>query len=131
MEPRTGNRASAERPPDKRSPERGGGQARSVHGCRYQKRHGIQAALSSLLLSFPVIIAIYQGHHPPPRMGYAPDFAIFRTAAEMVRSGWADHLYDIEAQSGVFNAVVGSSYQFLVWNHPPFEALIYLPSAFW
>lgn len=84
-----------------------------------------------LPLGLLVGIAIYEGYHPPPPAGYPPDFSIFQTAAAMVRSGMSNHLYDPEKQKDVFFGIVGPTFsQFLVWNHPPSEALVYLPFAF-
>jgi Glycosyltransferase family 87 len=61
--------------------------------------------------------------------GY-PDFTIFYTAGEMLRQGMGHQLYDAKIQLEVQRNFVGqipSRNGPLPYNHPPFEALIFLP----
>ena len=78
----------------------------------------------------PLLISIYAGFYFQPLPDRPADFAIFRTAAEMVRSGQGRVLYDVEAQQRAFREVTGGRYpNFLIWNHPPLEALLYVPAT--
>ncbi len=84
-----------------------------------------------ILLSLVLAAAVYQGYHPPVSDEYPADFSIFRTAAELIRLGLGAQLYDLGVQKEAFSRIVGPPYsQFLVYNHPPAEALIYFPFAF-
>jgi len=63
------------------------------------------------------------------RQGY-PDFTIFYTAGKMLRQGMGHQLYDAQVQFEVQKKFVGqipSRHGPLPYNHPPFEALIFLP----
>lgn len=61
------------------------------------------------------------------------DFSIFYTAGQMLRRGDAHILYDSDAQLAIQREFVKESFIRkgpLPYNHPPFEALIYLPLAY-
>lgn len=65
------------------------------------------------------------------RKGY-PDFTIFYGAAKMLRQGLAASLYDPQVQYQVqqrFAGGVSIRQGALPYNHPPFEALLFLPLA--
>ncbi|HEY6767801.1 MAG TPA: glycosyltransferase family 87 protein [Candidatus Sulfotelmatobacter sp.] len=64
--------------------------------------------------------------------GY-PDFTIFYSAGLMIRQGLGHQLYDETAQYAVqrqFASGVVIRHGALPFNHPPFEALIFLPLTF-
>ena len=66
------------------------------------------------------------------RNGYQ-DFTIFYAAARMVRSGQSHVLYDLSAQYRVqqeFAPKVRIRQAALPYNHPPFEALLFVPFTF-
>ncbi len=66
------------------------------------------------------------------RKGY-PDFTIFYSAGKMVRAGMASSLYDesVEFQTQVqFAPGVSIRHGALPYNHPPFEALLFVPFSF-
>jgi hypothetical protein len=61
--------------------------------------------------------------------GY-PDFTIFYTAGKMLRQGMGHQFYDAQIQFEVQKAFAGqipTRSGPLPYNHPPFEALIFLP----
>jgi hypothetical protein len=85
--------------------------------------------LFGFLLLLPISLAIYGGMHPP-QSAHPADFAIYRTAAQIVRSGQGANLYDLQTQKSFFAHVIPSQYSvFLVWNHHPAEAILYLPAT--
>lgn len=66
------------------------------------------------------------------RKGY-PDFTIFYAAGTMVRSGMAGSLYDERAEFQTqrqFAPEVSIRHGALPYNHPPFEALLFVPLSF-
>lgn len=66
------------------------------------------------------------------RKGY-PDFTIFYSAGRMVRTGLAGSLYDERAEFQAqleFAPDVGIRHGSLPYNHPPFEALLFVPFTF-
>ena len=66
------------------------------------------------------------------RKGYA-DFTIFYSAARIVRSGDAHRLYDAQTQFRVQRAIapdVDIRQAALPYNHPPVEALLFVPLTF-
>jgi hypothetical protein len=66
------------------------------------------------------------------RKGY-PDFTIFYSAGKMVRTGLASSLYDERAEFQTqleFAPDVGIRHGSLPYNHPPFEALLFVPFTF-
>jgi hypothetical protein len=68
---------------------------------------------------------------PELRNGYQ-DFTIFYTGARLLRSGQASHLYDLgtqyRLQQTFTNVPIRSGP--LPFNHPPFEALLFIPFTF-
>jgi hypothetical protein len=63
------------------------------------------------------------------RKGY-PDFTIFYSAGKMVRAGMARSLYDERVEFQVqrqFAPNVSIRHGALPYNHPPFEALLFVP----
>jgi hypothetical protein len=87
--------------------------------------------LCLLLLLLPATLAVYFGFHPPDGKGHPADFAVYRTAAEIVRFGPRDQLYDLQTQRDVFFRVTKNKFPvLLVWVHHPAEALLYLPTTF-
>ena len=61
------------------------------------------------------------------------DFSIFYTAAKMIQHGQRAQLYDIDAQGrmeSVLYPKVTTRGGTLIYDHPPFEALLYLPLAY-
>lgn len=69
---------------------------------------------------------------PLLRLGYQ-DFTIFYTAGQMVRSGQTAALYDLPAQYRMqqqFVPDVRIRQGPLPYNHPPFEALLFVPFTF-
>lgn len=100
----------------------------------------IETAIYVSLLLVPVGVGIYAGFHLKPVAARPADFAIYRTAAEMVSSGSGARLYDVASQQAFFQRVTadlatlyddqGRAYEsFLIWSHHPVEALLYLPSV--
>jgi hypothetical protein len=66
------------------------------------------------------------------RKGY-PDFTIFYSAGRMVRAGMASSMYDerVEFQTQrLFAPDVSIRHGALPYNHPPFEALLFVPFTF-
>ncbi len=66
------------------------------------------------------------------RKGY-PDFTIFYSAGKMVRGGMASSLYDERAEFQTqreFAPDVSIRHGALPYNHPPFEALLFVPFTF-
>jgi hypothetical protein len=62
-----------------------------------------------------------------------PDFTIFYTAATMVKEGAGHALYDTERQRAVelqFAPQLADRTKALPYNHPAFEALLFLPLAY-
>jgi hypothetical protein len=69
---------------------------------------------------------------PKLRRGYQ-DFTIFYTAGRMLRTGQAATLYDLAAQyrtQNEFAPDVPIRHAALPYNHPPFEALLFVPLTF-
>jgi hypothetical protein len=68
---------------------------------------------------------------PKLRNGYQ-DFTIFYTGARLLRNGQASHLYDLgtqyRLQQTFTNVPIRSAP--LPFNHPPFEALLFIPFTF-
>jgi Glycosyltransferase family 87 len=59
-----------------------------------------------------------------------PDFSIFYTAGLIVRRGQASRLYDDALQQAVQSEFTVGSDVPLPYNHPPFEALLYVPLTY-
>jgi len=61
------------------------------------------------------------------------DFSAFYSAAKMVQNGQGPQLYNIAAQGRIQSALypnVPTRNGTLIYDHPPFEALLYLPLAY-
>ncbi len=65
------------------------------------------------------------------RNGYQ-DFTIFYTGARLLRSGQAAHLYDLGTQYRLQQTFTNVPIRLgpLPFNHPPFEALLFIPFTF-
>jgi hypothetical protein len=104
--------------------------AASAAKARRGSAKRIELVLVRSLLVVPLLVSIHAGFYFPPLPGYPADFAIFRTAASMARSGQGSVLYDVDAQQRAFREATDGRYpNFLIWNHPPLEALLYLPAT--
>jgi hypothetical protein len=68
---------------------------------------------------------------PKLRNGYQ-DFTIFYTGARLLRSGQASHLYDLGAQYRLQQTFTNVPIRLgpLPFNHPAFEALLFIPFTF-
>ncbi|MEZ5395819.1 MAG: glycosyltransferase family 87 protein [Bryobacterales bacterium] len=89
-----------------------------------------QRGIFCLLFAVPLAIGIYAGSHFEPAPGHPPDYAIYLNASSLIHSGRAAQLYDLDVQRENLTAVTGGRYgKFIVWNHAPFEALLYYPAA--
>ena len=83
-------------------------------------------AKNFLLLAALALIAIYLAHRFP-EMEKGTDFPEFYAAAKVVKDGLGHRLYDpgIQQQFQIqYTGRIGTYF-----NHPPFEALFYLPFA--
>jgi glycosyl transferase family 87 len=62
-----------------------------------------------------------------------PDFTIFYTAGQIIYQGNSVHLYDDSRQEAVQNSIspvgIAKRGSILPYNHPPFEALAFVPFA--
>ena len=86
-------------------------------------RRAIKTAILASLLVFNVFYYV----NVFPRTKNGIDFPAFYAAARMVASGDASRLYDVSAQQqyqAQYTGRIG-----VLFNHPPFEALLYLPVA--
>lgn len=66
-------------------------------------------------------------------MGGRPDYKIFYTAALILKRGWGRDLYDNRLQLQVqkeFPSWLGEGEGPLPYNHPPFEAALHVPLAY-
>lgn len=66
-------------------------------------------------------------------VGGYPDYSIFRTAATIIRRGLAPRLYDARLQYAIQREFVPAAQQgrgLLPYNHPPYEALIFVPFTY-
>jgi hypothetical protein len=61
--------------------------------------------------------------------GKITDFAQYYVAGQMLRQGLAHHFYDYEVQGSLLRAL-GDANIDRVSNHPPFEALLFLPLSY-
>jgi hypothetical protein len=63
-----------------------------------------------------------------------PDFSIFYTAGEILREGRGSELYDDRVQETVQRSFTPGAFEkrvsILPYNHPPFEALVFVPFAY-
>ncbi len=92
--------------------------------------HPILFAFFSFLLVFHCMLF---WHARNDALKGSADFSAFYAAVKMVQSGQGSQLYDIAAQgqmqSGLYPKVTTRSGT-LIYDHPPFEALLYLPLAY-
>jgi Glycosyltransferase family 87 len=99
--------------------------------ARFGKRKEFAACVFLLAITFSNVISAVKliGFL---RSGYQ-DFTIFYAAARMVRSGQSSALYDLSAQYRAqqeFAPNVAIRRAALPYNHPPFEALLFVPFTF-
>jgi hypothetical protein len=76
--------------------------------------------------------AVFWNMREPLRQGYS-DFAIYYGAGTMVRQGLGHQLYDAGAQFRIqreFSPDVAIRLGALPYNHPPFEALLFVPFTY-
>ena len=82
------------------------------------------------LLIVPLGIGTYAGYYFDPVEGYPADYAIYLNAASLARGGQGSEMYDLDVQQSMLKQVTDSRFsEFIVWNHHPFEALLYLPAT--
>ena len=63
-----------------------------------------------------------------PQASLQSDFIAFFTAAKMVASGAASHLYDLDIQAAFQKEIIGPyRHELLPYFHPPFQIIAYLP----
>lgn len=87
-------------------------------------------AFFSFLLLFHLMLFWHAKHDA---LKGSADFSAFYSAVRMVRSGQGPQLFDIAAQGRMQSALypnVTTRSGTLIYDHPPFEALLYLPLAF-
>jgi hypothetical protein len=96
--------------------------------ARFGKRKELWTAVFLLAMTLSNVVSAVT-LAPFLRKGYQ-DFTIFYAAARMVRSGQSKVLYDLSAQYRAqqeFAPNVHIRQAALPYNHPPFEALLFLP----
>ncbi len=92
--------------------------------------HPILFAFFSFLLLFHFMLF---WHAKGDALQGSADFSAFYSAVKMVQSGQGSQLYDLSAQGGMQSALypkVTTRSGTLIYDHPPFEALLYLPLAY-
>ena len=92
--------------------------------------HPFLFAFFSFLLLFHLMLF---WHAKDDALKGSADFSAFYAAVRMVRSGQGPQLYDIAAQGrmqSVLYRKVTTRSGTLIYDHPPFEALLYLPLAY-
>ena len=92
--------------------------------------HPLLFAFFSFLLLFHLMLF---WHAKDNALKGSADFSIFYTAAKMIQRGQGAQLYDIAAQGrleSVLYPKVTARGGTLIYDHPPFEALLFLPLAF-
>lgn len=92
-----------------------------------------QRVAAAVLLSFCVVhlVATWKSRERI-RTGF-PDFTIFYTAGTLVRDGMASRLYDADLQYRIQRGFVLATVQgrgLLPYNHPPYEALLFVPLSY-
>lgn len=94
---------------------------RSLGGVSKSNRWGkimlLAGALAALLLVLRFVAA---------RSGATLDFLAPYTAAQIVRQGSVSHLYDLHLQKSLESRIAPGD-RFLPFDHPPFEAWLYVP----
>ena len=99
--------------------------------ARFGKPKELLAGVFLLAMTFSNVVSAVK-LAPFLRNGYQ-DFTIFYAAARMVRAGQSSTLYDLTAQYRAqqqFAPNVPIRKAALPYNHPPFEALLFLPLTF-
>ncbi len=66
----------------------------------------------------------------PYALGGRADFRSFYTAGYAVRTGHGQQLYDYEFQKRLQDEIVGKSDVTLMFYHPPYEALLFVPLSY-
>ena len=92
--------------------------------------HPLLFAFFSFLLLFHFMLF---WHAADDALKGSADFSAFYGAVKMVQSGQGAQLYDIAAQGQVQTALypkVTTRSGTLIYDHPPFEVLLYLPLAY-
>lgn len=92
--------------------------------------HPLLFAFFSFLLLFHLMLFWHAKHDA---LKGSADFSAFYSAVRMVRSGQGPQLFDIAAQGRMQSALypnLTTRSGTLIYDHPPFEALLYLPLAF-
>lgn len=92
--------------------------------------HPLLFAFFAFLLLFHLMLF---WHAKNDALRGSADFSAFYSAVRMVRSGQGPQLFDIAAQGRMQSALypnVTTRSGTLIYDHPPFEALLYLPLAF-
>ncbi len=87
----------------------------------------VRSAVKSLIVAglLAIVVVYHVGRFPVTQSGI--DFPEFYCAAKIILSGGGHQLYDVHAQQRFqmrYTGRVG-----VIFNHPPFETLLYLPSA--
>jgi hypothetical protein len=100
--------------------------ADSVHTTERRDRF-IRNLAVALVIAFVAGMAILSFPKNKSDIAAAVDFSEFYCAAQMVRQGAGPQLYNVAAQAA-FESKVAAVHVF--YNHPPFQALIYLPLTF-
>jgi hypothetical protein len=101
-----------------------------ANGNNQQRRNRLLALFLAAMVLVHVFV-IWNSRHLI-RKGY-PDFTIFYSAAKIVREGLGTRLYDPQVQYQVqleFASGVSIRQGALPYNHPPFEALLFLPLTY-
>jgi hypothetical protein len=95
-------------------------------------RRSAKAAIVAGLAGMLVLHAVMFWNEKSKIGKVYPDFTIFYAAGKILSRGEGHHLYDLDLQLRVereFAAEVGTRQGALPFNHPPFEALLFLPLA--
>src|SRR5436190_22815153 len=94
----------------------------------FDRKKQFVAAAFLLAMSISHIVMVL-AVAPSLRKGYQ-DFTIFYAAGKMIRNGQAASLYNLSAQYTTqkqFAPKVSIRQAALPYNHPPFEALLFVP----
>lgn len=86
-----------------------------------------------LLLAFSLVHALVTWEVRDRIVTGYPDFTIFYSAATIVRRGWAARLYDAHTQYIIqqeFVKAIAAGRGLLPFNHPPYEALLFVPFTY-
>lgn len=100
---------------------------------RVDRGRSAETLATAFLLAMTIMHSAVLLHFLPLLGRGYQDFTIFYTAGTMTRQGRAAQLYDLAAQTELqreFAPDVPTRAQALPFNHPPFEALVFWPLAF-